>query len=484
MSDLAVLRPAIQLMPSLADIVDLLGIDLLHALAWSLLHSVWHAAVLCVFLMICLKLTRSSQAALRYQILAVGLGVCLVLSVVTFFSHFQKTVLTLRLSEQGRVATYIPFQQDTTWAGQFSSLLNQHLSLIIFCWSIGFVLMCSKTLWQWSRDRQLARCCTENLPAHWVLRFSELALQLGIGRTISFRLSMQITIPCVFAYFKPVVLLPASLLLGMSPQQIDAIVLHELAHIRRHDILLANVQSAMKAVYFFNPFIFWISAKLDQERENACDDLAISVLQNPLLYAETLHHYAEMHTHFLSTATSLIGRKNMLKHRIQRLFVNESKSASKTKKCISTVLLLSMGLTTAAYAWMQIDSRHSMNLSAKNLPIKQLLQQAETACPGSTAKTQLRQPELPVTVNFSNLACTDVPAIFTDIEERFGMKFNAVQLSAALKIFQQQCPAVFRHVTLKNPDALYSANMLDVTCLQVLDAVATFDAKHHVVLAD
>ena len=112
----------------------------------------------------------------------------------------------------------------------------------------------------------------------------------------------------------------------MSQEQIEVIVLHELAHIRRHDILILNLQSVIKALYFFNPFVFWISHQVDLERENACDDIAVSVCSNPMLYAKTLHHFAEMHAHLaLSNITSTAitgkkGRKTMLQNRIQRLF--------------------------------------------------------------------------------------------------------------------------------------------------------------------
>lgn len=468
----------------LVELADIFGVDILHALAWSLLHSLWQVALLAGGLVVVMAFTRSNQAALRYQFYAFGMVAGFVWSIVTFFSYFQKSVLTVRFSEQGRIATIIPLNDQIDWLAQLSVLVNQHLSFLVLCWSLGFVTICCSAIYSWFAGRNLLRHDTRALPPDWDAKMIALAQQLGVRKTVSFRISNKINVPCVVAYFKPVVLLPASLLLGMSPQQIEAIVLHELAHIRRHDILLANLQSIMKAFYFFNPFILWMSAKLDQERENACDDMAVSVCQNPLLYAQTLHHYAEMHAHFLSTTTSLIGRKNMLKHRIQRLFQYENKTNGYAKKLMSMIVVLGMGISTAAYAWIQIDNRNAVNLSANNLPIKLLLQQAEQVCPGSTTKVKLRQPDLPITASFSNLACTDVPTLFTDIEERFGMKFTKVQFADALKVFQQQCPAIFRDIKLKNPTALYSVNMLDVTCLEVLNSVAAFDAKPELKLVE
>lgn len=81
-----------------------------------------------------------------------------------------------------------------------------------------------------------------------------------------------------------------------------------------------------------------------------------------------------------------------------------------------------------------------------------------------------------VNVNFSNVACSDVPAIFIDMEERYGVNFQQVEFETAVGILKQQCPTIFRNVTLKNANALYTANMKDVTCLEILNAVAEFDA--------
>ncbi|MFZ6801417.1 M56 family metallopeptidase [Undibacterium sp. Di24W] len=456
---------------------DLFGVDALHALTWSLVHSLWQAGLVSLCLVAFIGLTKKSQAALRYKIYALGIFSCFALNVATFFSYFQKSVLTLSFSTQGRVATYIPIAPETNLVAFFSSYVNQYLSQIVFCWSLGFILIGGKNTWNWFFDQRHIKRKMTMLPDHWENQFLSLADSIGLRRIVRFRLSEKNTVPCVLGYFKPVVLLPASLLLGMSPQQIEVIVLHELAHIKRLDVLLANLQSVLKALYFFNPFVFWISAKLDQERENACDDIAVGICSNPLLYAKTLQQFAEMHTHFLTTTTAFTGRKNMLLPRIQRLFSTEKNYANRVHRTISAALLLSMGITTAAYSWIQIGNSDTVNLSGKNLPLKQLLQNAESACPGSTAKVKLRQPDMNVNVNFSNVACADVAAVFGDMEERFGMKFTDVQFDAALTIFKQQCPTVFRNVTLKHPTALYSSNMMDVTCLDILGAVAEFDAK-------
>lgn len=459
-------------------LANLIGIDVLHALAWSLLHSIWQAGLIALFLLCISSFTKSQQASLRSHWYGLGMFTCVISSAFTFAHYFGNGPLKLNLglSVVSDLSTYIPISNDANWLAQLTSLINHHLLQIVLAWCLGFFIVWLRQVWHWRCNYVLLKSHTEDLPQLWQAQFSSLAKKLNLSRFIRFRVTHKLKVPCVIGYFKPVLLLPASVLLGMSPQQIEAIVLHELAHIRRHDLLIAHVQNTIKAVYFFNPFVLWISAQLDQERENACDDIAVSICSNPMLYAKTLQHFAEMHAHF-STNIAMTGRKNMLKHRIQRLFATDVSSAKPVKKSISAILLMSLALTTVTYAWVSTDNGNNISLQAKDLSLKQLLQQAEKACQGSLPKITLRQADVMVNVNFSNISCNDVPALFVDMQERFGMRFNDVKFHAALDIFKQQCPTVFRDIHLKNPNALYSVNMQDVSCVEILNAVAEFDAK-------
>ncbi len=457
---------------------NLIGIDVLYALAWSLLHSIWQAGLVALFLLCISSFTKSRQASLRSHWYGLGMFTCLIFSALTFAHYFGNGPLKLNLglSAATNLSTYIPISSDANWVTQLSSLINHYFLQIVLAWCLGFFIVWLRQMWNWRCNHVLLKSHTEELPNSWQVKLSSLAKSLNLHQYIQFRVTHKLAVPCVIGYFKPVLLLPACVLLGMSPQQIEVIVLHELAHIRRHDLLIAHVQNIIKAVYFFNPFVLWISAQLDQERENACDDIAVSICRNPMLYAKTLQHFAEMHAHF-SVNIAISGRKNMLKHRIQRLFASDISGAKSVKKSISAILLMSLVFTSVASAWMNTNNANNISLQAKNLSLKQLLQQAEKACDGTMPTTTLRQADVVVNVNFSNISCHDVPALFVDMQERFGMRFNDVKFQAALDIFKQQCPTVFRDIRLKNPNALYSVNMLDVSCVEILNAVAEFDAN-------
>ena len=459
-------------------LANVLGTDVLHALVWSLLHSIWQAGLVAGLLVLIANAAAVHDPNWRGRWYGFGLVACFVLSLLTFLHYFRNDPLKLSLGsgDSASLSMYMPISNEANWSAQLSSYINHHLLQIVVIWCFGLFIALFIQMWGWRYNHVLKKMHTEALPEGWQTKFSALAVKLGIHHSIQFRVTHKVSVPCVIGYFKPMLLLPASLLLGMSPQQVEVIVLHELAHIRRHDVLIANVQNLIKVLYFFNPFVFWISARLDQERENACDDIAVSACSNRILYAKTLQHFAEMHAHF-STKIAITGGKNMLKHRIQRLFITEQNSASSVKKSISAMLLMSVMLTTVAYAWINTDSTNQISLQAKNLPLKQILQQAEIACPGSTSKIKLRQADLTMNVNFSNINCADVPGLFIDMQERFGMRFTDVKFHAALDIIKQQCPTIFRDIRLKNPNASYSVNMQDVSCVEILNAVAEFDAQ-------
>ena len=127
-------------------------------------------------------------------------------------------------------------------------------------------------------------------------RCSRLSTRLRLHRTVRLLESARVQVPIVIGSLKPVLLLPAAAMTGLSPQQVEAVLAHELAHIRRHDYLVNLVQSIVETVLFYHPGVWWVSHTIRVEREHCCDDLAVSVCGDALLYAraltniETLRH--------------------------------------------------------------------------------------------------------------------------------------------------------------------------------------------------
>src|SRR6266700_8429858 len=122
----------------------------------------------------------------------------------------------------------------------------------------------------------------------WNRLLVRVACRLHIRRAITLLESTLVEVPTVIGWLKPVVLLPVSALGGLAPQQLEAILAHELAHIRRHDCLVNLLQTLVETLLFYHPAVWWLSRRIRIERENCCDDLAVSLCGDPVAYATAL----------------------------------------------------------------------------------------------------------------------------------------------------------------------------------------------------
>ena len=139
-----------------------------------------------------------------------------------------------------------------------------------------------------------------------------IAERLRIRRAVAILESRAVVVPTLVGWVKPVVLLPAAALAGLSPEQLQAILAHELAHVRRHDYLVNLLQSMVETLLFYHPATWWVSAQVRAEREHCCDDLAVEVCGDRLVYVSALAELTTLagHRGFALAATdgSLLGR--------------------------------------------------------------------------------------------------------------------------------------------------------------------------------
>ncbi len=146
---------------------------------------------------------------------------------------------------------------------------------------------------------------------------ARLAKRLHIARPIRLLESSMVDVPTVIGWLRPVVLMPASALAGMAPQQLEAILAHELAHIRRHDYLVNLLQTLVETLLFYHPAVWWLSRRIRVERENCCDDLAVSLCGDPYAYARALADLEELRAD--SSRLVLAATGGSLLHRVRRL---------------------------------------------------------------------------------------------------------------------------------------------------------------------
>jgi uncharacterized protein (TIGR03435 family) len=154
-------------------------------------------------------------------------------------------------------------------------------------------------------------------PPEWQQILNRLKTRIQIARPVKLLVSSLIQGPVVIGWLRPVVLIPVSALAGVPCEHLEALLAHELAHIRRHDYLINILQSIAEATLFYHPGVWWISRHIRMERENCCDDVAVSVTGDPLVYVLALSGLESRRSARLAPALAASG--GSLKHRIGRL---------------------------------------------------------------------------------------------------------------------------------------------------------------------
>ena len=226
----------------------------------------------------------------------------------------------------GRFAVYMPYICTIYFIGLFGNLL--------------------KLGWEWNKIRLIKRSviCAEQMQ-QFINKFSK---KLDITRPIRLKFSEMIDVPCMTGYFKPLILLPVSLSTHLSACEVESILLHELAHIKRNDYLVNLLQQVISVMLFFNPFSRLINRIISQERENCCDDLVIEKTGKPLIYAQALLKLETARAREFQLALAVTGKKFYLLKRIERIMKTQNQIGNMRHLLIAT-LLLAGGLCSIAW---------------------------------------------------------------------------------------------------------------------------------------
>ncbi len=291
------------------DILEnILSQGVVQKLGWTLLHSIWQGGVVALLLVILLRVLRKSSANLRYVIACLGLAVIVLLPAVTFYVVSAPAKIPDVESVPGFPApvtekpykaygTDMPLQRAAEYMQIFPTIslkqraMNYYASAlpyIVFSWFIGVLALCFWHLGGWVHLQRLKRQKVNLVDESLKDRFLNLAERLKVTRPVMLMESALVQIPTVVGWLRPVILLPASALTGLSPEQLEALLAHELAHIRRYDYLVNMFQTLIEILGFYHPAVWWISYTIRVERENCCDDLAVSVCGDKVGYARAL----------------------------------------------------------------------------------------------------------------------------------------------------------------------------------------------------
>ena len=264
-----------------------------EALGWTLVHSLWQIALIWLVFKL-LATVFNQKSGVVYGLAMVAVGAAFIWAASTFYAHYHPISLVdsappalhLTVDVVEAVATVVvhetpPFVQAEQWIGDHAVLLG-------WCWVLGALILLMRLLGGWwlaqvlrTREVSAPGLIYEKMCLDWSKR-------LNIQQYVRLLESPYISEPLTLGFWKPVVLFPVGMLLKLGPAQAEALLLHELAHIRRHDYLVNMIQLVLEVVFFYHPLFWLISKEMRIRREHACDDLVVRLTRNPMVYAHAL----------------------------------------------------------------------------------------------------------------------------------------------------------------------------------------------------
>ncbi len=328
---------------------------LIQAFSWMLVHSLWQGALLAFAAGIVLMLTKKAGAAVRYNLVLALFAVFLVTAAFTFvyeYNNLQHEVAQYSVTagipvrnvvnNNGRIPiastrivsvapvskTYLSASNINVLLKSFSDYFSKNSFLIVMLWLVFFmaksVSLAGNMLYM-HRAKHYRVYAPDD---HWKEKIASLCEKLQLKKAVLLLESGYIKVPVVIGYFKPVILVPVGLIAGIPAAQVEAVLLHELAHIKRNDYAVNFMQSIAEAVFFFNPALLWISKLLKEERENCCDDIAIAQTNNKEEFVQALISFKDYSVSESAYSVAFSGQKSTLLNRVTRIVYQENKTLS------------------------------------------------------------------------------------------------------------------------------------------------------------
>ncbi|HEY8954663.1 M56 family metallopeptidase [Chitinophaga sp.] len=363
--------------------------DFVRALGWTILHSMWQAFFIYACLRIVLKLWPQAGARIKYNLSLLSLSGIFTWFLATLYLHVQRlqeareTIQhfsgTIALQEPVHIPAVYPNQDPLIWLFPNLELCFPFLVTLYIAGMTGMIIKLLSDLFQL---RKIRTTRIEPMGEAWDKHLDKLAARLQIPRKVKLLISRHVQVPVMLGFIKPLILLPVAMVNNLTEAQLEAVLLHELAHIKRNDYLLNIFQSIVETILFFNPFVWLISKIIRMEREHCCDDLVIASTVQPLQYAHALVALEEYRLTANRLTMAAADSKQHLFHRIKRIMEMKTKHLNYSQKFLA-VLIIATGLISIAW----LNPAKGKNNNEQQEPTK-----AKTAVNTSTP-----QEKIPVT---------------------------------------------------------------------------------------
>jgi len=371
---------------------QILSNPMVERIGFAIMHSLWQCTAIAVLLAVVLVALRNRRTQVRYNVAVSALLLMVIATAVTVFvaggaqqvapvvaaempaaqapgqvitSGEMPVVVADAAPEAVPVPVVIVIDESAANAAGIREKIEIAGPYLALAWIIGVLILSVWHLGGWAQLRRLRRVMLKPVEDHVSEKLERLARSLAVTRTIEIVESALVTVPTVIGAFKPVVLLPASALTGLSTEQLEMILAHELAHIKRNDYLMNLIQTAIDILLFYHPAAWYVSRKIRGERENCCDDIAVRVTGDSLKYARALTTLEEIKATHRRLAVAANGGNFF--DRIARLVGKED--TRKTKPAWQTAVITMLVVFAAV-----LPLCFAMNAKAGEMSVKELVE--------------------------------------------------------------------------------------------------------------
>ena len=337
-------------------ISTLLGTPLAQAIGWALLHLLWQGVLVAAILAATLALLSKQSANARYLASCGALALLVVLGAATAYQAYEgrgesgvgsrseaANISLIAAPTSDKTVELTSDNRQPTTDNRLTSIATytkSHLPQIVLVWLTGVLLLSVRLLFGWLRAHSIAKKNATEAAPEWQRSARRLAQALKLRRAVQLLESAAVEVPTVIGWLRPVVLLPATSLTGLSTEQMEMILAHELAHIRRNDFFVNLMQAVVETLLFYHPAVWWISNRIRVEREHCCDDVAVAVSGKPLVYARALTRLEELRIEDAQAFVSANG--GSLIGRIRRLAGARAESPNAPSRFVAGAALLTV----------------------------------------------------------------------------------------------------------------------------------------------
>ncbi|KOF04123.1 hypothetical protein OB69_03840 [Roseivirga seohaensis subsp. aquiponti] len=304
-----------------------------EALGLTLFDSLWQGALVLIVSFVVLLFMKKASPAKRYAVVLVATLILPLLSITTFLGHLDNGAITSTFNSpldfENTSVFSLEFNEASTPIEQVATSLtimekwkawtSQNANLALVVWLMGAFLFTVRMLGGFyflNRLKSGANLITDSV---WLEKMNELCNSLKIKGKVLLKQSERVSSPLVMGVIKPVIIFPMGLIQALPTDEIEAILVHELAHIKRKDFLINIVINLLQVIYFFHPAFWWLKIQLDAEREFHCDDIALNQLGKKLTLIKALTNASEYQGHKFQPALAFAGKKNQLLSRVKRI---------------------------------------------------------------------------------------------------------------------------------------------------------------------